>query len=192
MNSNDSIAMKENEVIPSSGIAGIKRRWLVEPSAVGSLDRFQRRAIRDIYVSTLHLCLRRIREARSRHKFMLCRVSPAYVNSSEPEAISVISALEYKSLALMLSGRIADKIRYDVAGGWLDVYAREKARMIFGIDGVTAGAEGYRPPGFARAEITGNADFCDVMFAVSDIDVNPAGAQREIDVISFSKSHPIR
>lgn len=169
MNRDDLVHIRECDAHRPGNLADARRRWLVDPDALGSLDRYRRRAIHDIYVSGLRICLRRICEAQCDSAFLFCRTSFGYARTSEPEMIRALSALEFEALALSLCGSIVDKTRYDIDSGWLDIFSLDQPHIIFSVDGAMGGTSGYVPPHFARTEVSGDADYCDVMFAVRDI-----------------------
>ena len=155
-----------NGSMPKYARAEIERRWLVDLSAAGSLDGLPYRAIDDLYVADTRLRLRRMEDAAGTVAFKFCK---KYGGDGPSEAIAnlYLTAAEYRTLS-GLPGQRVHKRRYAIAGGALDIYGGVPSLAIFEIEFATAAeALRYRPPAFARAEVTRDPAYSGAALALS-------------------------
>lgn len=155
-----------NGSTPKYAHAEIERRWLVDLPAAGSLDGLPCRVIDDLYVADTRLRLRRMEDAASTVVFKFCK---KYGGEDISEAIAnlYLTEAEYRTLS-RLPGQRVRKRRYAIAGGALDIYGGVSSLAIFEIEFATvAEAVRYRPPAFARVEVTRDPAYSGAALAVS-------------------------
>ena len=151
---------------PKYAQAEIERRWLADLSAAGPLDGLPCRTIEDLYIAGTRLRLRRMEDDAGAAVFKFCRKYGGD-GFSEPIANLYLAEAEHRVLS-GLPGHCVRKRRYAIAGGALDVYGGVPPLAIFEIEFATvAEAAGYRPPAFARAEVTRDPAYSGVALAVS-------------------------
>lgn len=145
---------------PKYAIVEIERRWLVDSSAVGALEKVPFRRCEDLYIDNSRLRLRKITEPNGIQLFKLGKKYGKRSALSEPITTLYLDETEYTQL-LQLRGSAASKRRYSIAGGSLDVYERPMAGfMIFELEFASEeAARKYQPPEFITREITDEARY---------------------------------
>lgn len=144
---------------PKYAITEIERRWLVDPSTLGSLEDRPYSDIEDRYISHTQLRLRKITNAQGSVAFKLCKKYGKANALTEPITNLYLSETEYLLLAQQLKGDVVCKRRYLFAGGAIDVY-ENASTVLFEVEFKSeSDARGYEPPAFVLHEITNNAAY---------------------------------
>jgi CYTH domain-containing protein len=135
----------------------IERRWLVRVERLPPLSAARRRQLQDKYIHDGRLRLRAIYAQDADTIFKLGKKYPRV--GTEPEhVVSVyLSAGEYNVLQA-LPGVVAQKARYAIEGGALDIYEHpHTSPSVFEMEFTSeADAAAYSPPAFVGEEITFN------------------------------------
>jgi CYTH domain-containing protein len=145
---------------PKYALPEIERRWLVDRSALPSLDACARRRIEDKYLHGGRLRLRKIIPPVAEPIYKLGKKYPSPAGMREHVVNVYLSAEEF-DLLFALPGRVARKTRYTVERGSVDVYEHPASSpTIFEAEFASEeDAASYRPPSFAGEEITGDARY---------------------------------
>jgi CYTH domain-containing protein len=138
----------------------IERRWLVDLTSVGSLERAPSKTIEDRYILGTQLRLRKFTGPGARIEYKFGKKYGKQSLWSEPIANLYLEEQEYQLLA-NLPARSARKRRFSIAGGSLDVYENPNAGMaIFEVEFESEmAASSYSPPAFVIREVTGDPQF---------------------------------
>lgn len=145
---------------PKYSLVEVERRWLVERSEIEPLDGRPYRQIEDHYITGTRLRLRKVTSADSEPVFKLCKKYGKGSALSEPITNLYLSASEYSALSCLPGARVR-KGRYTINGGSLDVYDDPCAGLVVfevAFDSEREAAE-YRPPSFARDEVTNDSRY---------------------------------
>ncbi|MBX3452340.1 MAG: hypothetical protein KF777_22480 [Planctomycetaceae bacterium] len=139
---------------PKYSLPEIERRWLVAPNELSMLEGQPYREIEDLYVDGTQLRLRKISSANGEVVFKFCKKYGKRSPLSQPITNLYLSKEEYHTLA-QLSGKVARKRRYSIAGGSVDVYEGTPVIAVFEIEFASEqDAKRYQPPSFVSDEIT--------------------------------------
>lgn len=144
---------------PSYAVPEIERRWLVDPAAAQSLVTGPAAHIRDRYIDSTRLRLRRITEAHGETVYKLCK---KYGDSPGAESMTnlYLSAVEFQQFDV-LPGWVVEKQRFRAHDGCLDIYgAAPHGLAVFEREFADAVQAASSPsPPFVRREITGITQF---------------------------------
>lgn len=138
----------------------IERRWLVPVEQLPSLSTARRREIQDKYIHGGRLRLRAVREENRSAIFKLGK-KYSRVGAEPEHVVSVYLSSEEYEVLQELPGAVAEKSRYSIEGGALDIYEHPHASpSVFEMEFASeAEAAAYSPPAFVGEEITFNAKY---------------------------------
>jgi CYTH domain-containing protein len=145
---------------PKYSLPEIERRWLVHEDRLPSLVAVKVRSIDDKYLHGGRLRLRAVRAEGAEPIFKLGKKYPRVAQLPENVVSVYLSEAEYRLLH-ELPGSIAQKLRYSVENGSLDIYELPHSRpTLFEVEfSSEAEAAAYTPPHFVAEEVTFNADY---------------------------------
>jgi CYTH domain-containing protein len=145
---------------PKYSVEEIERRWLVDVSQIGDYQTSPQRTIQDRYLSGTGLRLRKIQPTEGETIYKLGKKYGKRTSFVEPITNIYLSPQEYTAL-VGLDGRSVRKVRYNFAGGSLDMYSNPNDGLaIFELEFASLeAANSYVPPPFVREEITDNPHY---------------------------------
>lgn len=154
--------------LPKYARLEIERRWLVDFPKMPDLTNKKLQRIRDKYLNDTRLRLRRVMSSEGT-VFKLGKKYGFADASYQAVTTIYLSAKEYEVLNA-LEGRSVEKLRHSLADGALDLYPALLAtnvRHIYEVEFANEQAAArYTPPNFVTEEITAQARFRGIDFAM--------------------------